>query len=182
MHTMGRLFIALFSLLLAILLGGLGAALSLWVAAGAYRSEWALRPALWAVEHTPLPLYASASRVASDLVQRDGLIAAGVLAAVLCVMALSSLRSARLALRSDDHSHDGQATIELKPGPLRASGIPSKAASGSSAARSAVSATAWSFPAAAGGDSTTPPTARSWWSRPSPPRWDGTSRSGSRFP
>ena len=66
MHTMGRLFIALFSLLLAILLGGLGAALSLWVAAGAYRSEWALRPALWAVEHTPLPLYASASRVASS--------------------------------------------------------------------------------------------------------------------
>ena len=119
MDTMGRLFAATFSLLLALLLGGLGTALSLWVAAGAYRSEWALRPALWAVEHTPLPLYASATRVASDLVQRDGLIAAGVLAAVLCVMALSSLRAARLALRSDDRSHDGQATIELKPGPLR---------------------------------------------------------------
>lgn len=116
---MGKLFAAMFSLLVAVLLGGLGAGLSLWVAAGAYRSEWALRPALWAIEHAPLPLYASATRVASDLVQRDGLIAAGVLAAVLCVLALSSLRSARLALRSDDHSHDGRATIELKPGPLR---------------------------------------------------------------
>jgi hypothetical protein len=74
---------------------------------------------MWALERSPLPLYAAPVRVASDVMQRDFLVAASLAAVVLCLLAFSALRSARRALRPADESQDGKATIELKTQALR---------------------------------------------------------------
>jgi hypothetical protein len=116
---MGKLAAAMLSSFLAVVLGAAGIALALWVAAALYRVERAREWAVWTIEHSPLPLYAPSIRVADDLIQRDALIALGMSAAVLCLMAFSSLRFARQALRSADESHDGKGTLELKTRSLR---------------------------------------------------------------
>ena len=116
---MGKFLAAMFSLVLGIALGAVGIPLAVWVAMALYRVEVALDWAVWLVERSPLPLYAPAVQVANDAIRRDSLIAAGLAAAVLCLMAFSLVRSARQALRSADESHDGKGTIELKTLPLR---------------------------------------------------------------
>jgi hypothetical protein len=113
-------FIAVsFSLMLGMVLGAVGIPLAVWVAAALYRADVARDWAVWTMERSPLPPYAPPSQVASDMLQRDSLIAAGLLAALLCLLALSWLLAARRALRAVDESHDGKATIDLKGQPLR---------------------------------------------------------------
>lgn len=116
---MGKFLAAMFSLVLGIALGAAGIPLAVWVSAALYRADVARDWAVWAMERSPLPPYAPPSQVASDMLQRDSLIAAGLVAALLCLLAFSWLRSARRALRAADESHDGKATIELKGQPLR---------------------------------------------------------------
>src|SRR5262245_21859319 len=117
--SMGKLLAALFSLVLGIALGAMGIPLAAWVAMALYRSEAALGWAVWLVERSPLPLYAPAVQVANDAIRRDSLIAAGLAAALLCLISFSRLRSFRRALRSIEESHDGKGTLELKTRPLR---------------------------------------------------------------
>jgi hypothetical protein len=116
---MGKFLAALFSLVLGIALGAMGIPLAAWVAMALYRSEVALGWAVWLIEHSPLPLYAPAVQVANDAMRRDSLIAAGLAAALLCLISFSLLRFARRALRSTEESHDGKGTLELKTRPLR---------------------------------------------------------------
>jgi hypothetical protein len=117
--SMGKFLAALFSLVLGAALGAVGIPLALWVAMALYRVEVARDWAVWLAERSPLPLYAPAVQVANDAIRRDSLIAAGLAAALLCLLAYSSLRFVRQALRSADESHDGKGTIELKTRPLR---------------------------------------------------------------
>ena len=116
---MGKFLAGMFSLVLGAALGAVGIPLALWVATALYRAEVALDWAVWLIERSPLPLYAPAVQVANDAIRRDSLIAAGLVAAALCLMAFSLLRAGRKALRSDDESHDGKGMIELKTQPLR---------------------------------------------------------------
>src|SRR5262245_9961608 len=119
---MGKFAAAMLSLLLAVVLGAAGISLTLWVTAALYRVDWAREWAgwaVWAIDRSPLPLYAPSIRVASDLLQRDSLIAEALASAVLCLMAFFLLRFVRQALRPADESHDGKGTIELKTRPLR---------------------------------------------------------------
>jgi hypothetical protein len=117
--SMPKHLAAMFSLVLGVALGAAGIPLAVWVAMALYRAEAALDWAVWLAERSPLPLYAPAVQVANDAIRRDSLIAAGLAAVVLCLMAFSLLRSVRQALRAADESHDGKGTIELKTRPLR---------------------------------------------------------------
>jgi hypothetical protein len=111
-------FIAVsFHLILGTVLGAVGLPLALWVALALYQPEEASRWALWALEFL-LPR-GSATQLASDVVRRNGLIALGIAATVLCFMALATLLSAWKALRRANLSHDGQGQIELTTRSLR---------------------------------------------------------------
>jgi hypothetical protein len=114
-----RLIAATFSVLLALALGTVAVPLAVWTAMVSYRAEWMSGWTLWALERSPLPLYAAPVRVATDMMQRDFLLAASLAAVVLCLLAFSALRSAQRALRPAEASHDGKATIELKTQALR---------------------------------------------------------------
>jgi len=109
----------MFSLFLAFVLGAAGIPLALWATTAFYRVDVARDWALWALERSPLPLYAAPVRVAGDVMQRDFLVAASLAAVVLCLLAFFALRSAQRALRAADESHDGKATVELKTQALR---------------------------------------------------------------
>jgi hypothetical protein len=111
-------FIAVsFHLILGTVLGAVGLPLALWVALALYQPEEASGWALWALEFL-LPR-GSATQLASDVVRRNGLIALGIAAAVLCFMALATLLSAWKALRRANLSHDGQGQVELTTRSLR---------------------------------------------------------------
>jgi hypothetical protein len=116
---MRKLAVAMISLSLAVALGAVAVPLAVWAAMASYRAEWASGWALWALERSPLPLYAAPVRVATDVMQRDFLVVASLAAVLLCLLAFSALRSAQRALRSAEESHDGKATIELKTQALR---------------------------------------------------------------
>jgi hypothetical protein len=116
---MRKFIAAAFSLILGIVLGVVAVALALWVMLALYRVEEASGWVLWALERTPMPLTAAPMQLTNDAIQRDTLIAAGLAAAVLCLFALTSLRSARRALRPAHVSHDGKGQVEFRARSLR---------------------------------------------------------------
>lgn len=111
---MRKLIVFIFNLVFGLAFGAVGVCLAIWVGLALYKVELAFDWVLWAAEYSPLPLNITPMQLASEAIQRNSLIAAGVSAAFLCWFAFDSLRSARQSLRSDDESDDGKARIELK--------------------------------------------------------------------
>jgi hypothetical protein len=111
---MRKLVVFLFCLVSGAVLGAAGVCLAMWVALALYKVELAFDWALWAAEHAPFSLSATPMQLANAAIQRDVLFPAGLAAAIVCWLAIGSLRAARRSLRSADESDDGKARIELK--------------------------------------------------------------------
>jgi hypothetical protein len=103
-----------FSAVFGIAFAAAGVVLALWVGMTVYRVELGFDWALWAWENSGLPLTVTPLELANGAIQPSTLIPTGMVAAVLCLVGLSSLRSARDALRPAGESSGGKAKLELK--------------------------------------------------------------------
>ena len=111
---MRKLVIFIASLVFAILLGVPGVLLALQVGLVLYRLELAFDWALHVAEHWPLALTTPAVQLANHAIQRNLLIPAGMIAAIMCLLAFRALRNAQRLLRPSGESDDGKARIALK--------------------------------------------------------------------
>jgi len=102
------------NLVSGIALGAVGVCLAIWVGIALYKVEWAFDLVLLATKHSPFPLDGISVQLANDAVQDSSQVAVGVVAAVLCIMAIQSMRFARLSMRPINESHDGRVRVEFK--------------------------------------------------------------------
>ncbi len=105
----------------AVILGVPGALLAYWVWTAWNETDRAFAWVLWAAGHSRLPLTVTPMQLARDLVSPNGLIAAGVVAAFLCIASLRYLSHwvAPPRRQLPDETGDGKARLELKSSPLR---------------------------------------------------------------
>ena len=112
--TLTRITSAFFSLAFALLFGVPGLVLLGWTALAVYKVERAFEWALWAANHSPVPLTVPPMQLANDLIQDSSLVIAGVVGAILCFVARHNLRTVRQMLAPPGTSHDGKGRIVLK--------------------------------------------------------------------